>query len=118
MKMRPFLIILQRPTESTVAVLTGKCDALFATSDEIMDAIVTSITEWVRKDPEGRDLWKRSGHDLNVGDLGSYGIDLALDTFLKKHSVFDLKVDIFSESDYPHNYMFDTVLVDADEIEV
>lgn len=116
MKMRPFLFSLHRSGENTYAVLRGNCNIVFS-DNEVMEAIVRAVTEWVKKDPDGRLEWKNSSHDLNIGDLSFYVDNLALKSFLNKHEISDFNIEIFTNNTDTISYTYDTVLVNDFELE-
>ncbi|MCK5613853.1 hypothetical protein KAR91_68955 [Candidatus Pacearchaeota archaeon] len=113
MSVKSHTVILPRREENLIAVV--KCDCRADSNDEVMDKIVRAITEWVKKQPSGKEAWMLSANDFNIADLSvelDYPQNRAdIAPFLTEEGIYNLEVDVFEDSDSPVNYNYDTVLV-------
>jgi hypothetical protein len=114
--------ILRREGESTVAVVTAETIEDYDikpldTPDKIMEGIVGAVTKWINECDEGHDQWLISCEDLNIGDLALWGITPELQERLTEVGILKLEIEIpeFTECE-PNNFVFDSVLVNRDEL--
>lgn len=74
-----------------------------------------ACTEWVNTTENGNLLWKDSSEDLNIGDLVQQGDLEAIGNLMNGVMGGSLDVDIYG-ADTGGDWMYDTVLVDRDEV--
>ncbi len=80
---------------------------------KLLHPLRAALTEWAKTTDEGREEWENSSSDFNVSDLSNACYeDEPLKGILAKHGITDLQVEVYSDSDYPGNWTYDTVLVD------
>lgn len=114
---------------TTVVVREGRDEATFAvvacdeswsikTPTDIRHKVRHAVTEWMRTSPEGRQAWKNSSEDFNVGDLASQLADHDLQRCLSQRGVENLTIDVYSNHNRPDPYWtYDLVLPDAQALE-
>ena len=81
-------------------------------SEDLVSELKRGIAQWIRKTKEGREAWNNASYDdFNIGDL--MGEDFA--PILKNcPNIVELIIEVVKVA---NDWMFDTVLADADEIE-
>ena len=112
--MEKYIAVIPRADENRVAVVTYKSSKEL-NQNSMMDLLVKAITEWVSNTADGEHAWKDSQKDFNVGDLSCFLGYWSLDEMLHANDIWELKVDICGNGDYPTNYNFDTVLAQPEE---
>jgi len=73
---------------TTLAIIQLEC-AETMNRQQALEALVRSVSDWVQSTAPGREVWRASCEDLNIGDLASYGID-GLTPFLNKNGLLDM----------------------------
>ena len=114
MSTQSHIIILPRREENLIAIV--RCDCR-GSINEVMNKIVTAVTNWVKDTVEGAEAWTFSSEDFNIADLSSELCHpesrKVIAPFLTEQGVYNLEIDIFGDSDAPANYNYDTVLVEG-----
>lgn len=77
-----------------------------------MQPLTAAVTQWVKETKAGRDAWRDSSEDFNIGDLPAYLGDADLQTRLKAQGVYDLETTLITDNDQQEGWIYDTVLVD------
>jgi hypothetical protein len=99
--------------ETTYAVVRCAAGPRVSSAADLHRRIAAAVTAWVRRSAAGREAYRRSGGDYNVGDLAGDLGDPDLGRLLRAHGVRDLTIDTFSAADAPAGWTYDTHLVDA-----
>lgn len=108
-----FIVSRASNDETTLAIVTAKVAGAGLLGERaFLDALVQSVSRWGRTTPAGRDAWKRSSRDFNVGDLSGYLDDRKLVAILRKNGIRGLKVDIISDDRACWAWTFDSVIMD------
>lgn len=55
----------------------------------VLELFQESVEEWISETPAGKELYRYSGGDLNIGDLGAYGLEPFLLEALERRGVYD-----------------------------
>lgn len=110
----PALFVVRRDSieEHTIAIVQAHVTRkeLQATS-AFREALISAFTRWVATRPEGKQAWRLTAHDFNIGDLAHWIGTKSLQRQCGLHGILDLTVSIFSGDDTTP-WTFDTVLVD------
>ena len=118
-----FVIKRESADEITLAVVTADLDEAVQAggleAEQLFRAALTAaITDWMVDTSEGRDAWRNSSEDFNIGDLDHALGDETLTSILNKRGILNLKIEIISETTLCNDWMFDTVLADGVRIEI
>jgi hypothetical protein len=79
--------------------------------DELLMELNAGVTKWVKQTKEGREAWDDSVLDFNIGDLMGYDLAPILKNCPNILRLYIERIDV------AENWMFDTILVDSQEIE-
>jgi len=102
----------------TIAIVTAQVrdGSKLAEENDFREALILAITEWVKKSYDGKQEWKRSSEDFNIGDLSmAQPFSHLLKKFLQKHGIFELKVETWDQTNRGY-WLFDDVLVDREQV--
>lgn len=114
-----YVVLRDSADETTMAIVdaTVMTDNRYLSACEFVEQYLKpSLTEWVKKTKQGQTAWKESCDDFNVGDLSMCCDNKALTKILAEHGVINMEVDTVSETAVD-DWDYDTVLVDASEVE-
>lgn len=85
----------------------------------ILYAVQKAVSRWVDKTSEGREAYKRSGEDFNVGDLHAELLSpihtSVLRDMLRAYGVFGLKIEVHSHRNASPYWTYDTHLYQEGE---
>ena len=87
------------------------------TKDQILKALTTLLTQWVKDTKEGKKAWENTGGDFNVGDLASYEGEFCgwlVHSKLTAKGIINFE---FLENGDMDIEIYDRVLMNADELE-
>lgn len=74
--------------------------------------LTAAITQWINETKAGKDAWRDSCEDFNVGDLPEYLGDADLQARLNASGVHELEIATLAENDQQEGWVYDTLLVD------
>ena len=114
MSMKSHEIVLRRVSENRIAIV--RCESYLAPQELVMKAIAAAVTHWVKTTDEGKHEWEMSSHDFNIADLSNLSADY-LNSSLAKQGIWDLKIELYGEDDYPESFNYDTILVSEADLE-
>jgi len=103
---------------TTIAILKVVTDHLM-TPEAIMGALKRLLTKWVNETDDGKDVWKQTGGDLNIGDFAQYETTFSTwipHSTLKTHGIIDL--EIVANVDSTEALPYDRILVDPEQITI
>jgi hypothetical protein len=103
--------------ETTFALVSCAKTVQVSAAADLFRCLCAAVTGWVRETASGREAYRNSSEDYNVGDLSGDLGDPDLQRLCAAHGVHDLTVDIFSCSEAHGDWTYDTQLVDAWELE-
>lgn len=99
--------------ELTFAVVEANVDDYF--HGDLLRAVQTAVTRWVKMTPEGAEAWERSAEDFNVGDLSlelsDGGERSTLRHYLASQGLFDVSVEPQVHNAASRDWTYDMVLV-------
>jgi hypothetical protein len=109
--MESHLAIIPRSSteERTFAIVRWKGEV---EKPDILNTLIEVVSEWINTTREGKQLWKDTHEDLNVGDLSSQMGNSELIVLLNKHGVYDLDIDTFVDYHPPFGWHYDTILAE------
>jgi len=109
-----FVIPREGFEEHTVAIIEASVTApLLREKMPFLQALRTALTTWARETDRGRQAWKESSHDFNIGDLHAYQDDASLKRACSHAGIQCLTVNVFV--DMTTNWTYDTVLIEEGE---
>jgi hypothetical protein len=73
---------------TTLAIIQLEC-AVPMDRKQALEALERSVSTWAQRTEAGREVWRSSCGDLNIGDLASYGTD-GLAPFLRENGLLDM----------------------------
>jgi len=82
---------------------------------ELFHRVKRAVTEWVRTTEAGRIEYENSSEDLNLGDLSNCDDDPALVALLTANGITHFDVEVYSDSDYPGIWTYDSQLVESED---
>ena len=109
--------LIVREDNSAIAIVKANVDMTPINDTAFFAAIVRAVTEWVKKTEGGKDAWKCSSKDFNVGDLSSVPGGSDLPRFLAKQGIFDLDITTYDIGSGNMDWIYDTVLVIDEDLE-
>jgi hypothetical protein len=111
------LVLRDSREETTFALVSCARSVQVSCAADLHRQITAAVTRWVKQTESGREAYRRSSEDYNVGDLGGDLGDPDLMGLLAAHGVHDLTIDLFSSDDAHRTWTYDKHLVDASELE-
>jgi hypothetical protein len=87
------------------------------TKDQILKALTTLLTQWVKDTDEGKKAWEYSGGDFNIGDLASYEGEFGEWIAHSKLTAKGIINFEYLENGDMDIESYDRVLMNADELE-
>lgn len=113
-----FVVRRESIKEDTFAVVSAVVeDEKLRKEKHFLEQLQKAVTEWVKTTKDGKEAWKDSSEDFNVGDLAGHTMcESFLDILQGKYGIRDLHIVTNSQDDNGH-WSFDTVLVDSSELE-
>jgi|CXWL01.1.fsa_nt_gi hypothetical protein len=109
-----FVIPREGFEEHTVAIIEASVTApILREKMPFLQALRTALTTWARETNRGRQAWKESSHDFNVGDLHEYQDDSSLKRACSHTGIQRLTVKVFM--DMTTNWTYDTLLIEERE---
>lgn len=109
-----FVIPREGFEEHTVAIIEASVTApILREKMPFLQALRTALTTWARDTDRGRQAWKESSHDFNVGDLHGYQDDPSLKQVCNQAGIQHMTVNLFV--DLTTNWTYDTLLIEEGE---
>lgn len=109
-----FVIPREGFEEHTVAIIEASVTApILRDKMPFLQALRTALTTWARETDRGRQAWKESSHDFNVGELHTYQDDPSLKRACSHAGIQRLTVNVFV--DLTTNWTYDTLLIEEGE---
>lgn len=104
--------VVARGYEPTIAIISCRKTRTIRGGGQILQPLTAAVTQWINETKAGRDAWRDSCEDFNVGDLAACLEDAELKARLKALGVNDLEINLIMDSDQQEGWVYDTVLVD------
>lgn len=114
--------IVTRPGEhggiQTVATVTARVTHEDLTEEKpFLEALTHAITQWIKYTSAGREAWKNSSEDFNIGDLSMH-LDEGLMDYMKEEGIKTLNINVMDVQErFCRDWTFDTVLVNGMDLE-
>jgi hypothetical protein len=106
-----FVIPREGFEEHTVAIIEAAVtNTILRDKMPFLQALRTALTTWARDTNRGRQAWRESSHDFNVGDLHGYQDDPSLKQVCSQAGIQRLTVNLFV--DLTTNWTYDTLLIE------
>ncbi|MCL4296233.1 MAG: hypothetical protein KJ077_10915 [Anaerolineae bacterium] len=102
--------------ETGTAVVRAMVEKEYRDGPQFLARLKTALTQWVNTTENGRKAWAEAAEDFNVGDLSLWQENPVLVEILKAHGLHELKVEVIATQG-ASDWVFDTVLVNWDELE-
>lgn len=101
-------------TVTTIAIVELTTRKLVPVVGDKLRALSTAVTAWVKSTKDGKECWRLSSNDLNIGDIASY--DKSFRSWVKSQPESSLLADfeILWEGDTTGSTGYDTRLVKED----
>lgn len=105
-------LTITRYGEDTAALLS----AWFSRDEEYFkEDLTNALTRWAEETPEGKNAWRQSCQDFNIGDLSCCQDDPTLKPYLTAAGISDLSVDTVPK--VAQDWSFDSILMNMPEEE-
>lgn len=106
-----FVIPREGYEEHTVAIIEASVtDTILRDKIPFLQALRSALTTWARNTNRGRQAWRESCHDFNIGDLHGYQEDPSLKQICSEAGIQHLTVNLFM--DLTTNWTYDTLLIE------
>lgn len=104
--------VVARSYEPTIAIISCRQTGTICSGGQILQPLTAAITQWINETKAGKDAWRDSCEDFNVGDLATCLEDAELKARLKARGVHELEIRLIMDGDQQEGWIYDTVLVD------
>lgn len=81
---------------------------------DAIPSLKIALTRWMLRTPEGREAWKDSHEDFNIGDLDSYLKAPTLKPFLEEVCIAEVAITYLGRGDF---YPYDEILANSSLLE-
>ena len=102
------IVVVNCTGEPTVAIVSCQKNETIQSARDLQDQIARAVTEWVKNTEAGKEAWKQSSEDFNIGDLSLCLGNEELLALLKKNNVIDIEIETYCQG---HDWDFDMILV-------
>jgi hypothetical protein len=110
------LVLRDSRDETTFAIVTAPRIQDLQSARHLVSRFTEAVTAWVRDTEEGKEAYKESDRDYNVGDLANDVDEPTLAPYLAAQGLFNVEIEIRSDEDFQDTWSYDTRLVAVERL--